>query len=196
MPIRSIVLTSLFAALIAVGAYLAIPLAPVPITFQTLCIIIAGLLGGKRIGLSAVGIYLIAGAIGLPVFSGGTGGIAHLIGPTGGFLFGSLLSVFLAGFFSDQAKKLLHKEESMTDDDPEKDHLSRSVMVLLIAGTLTATIAMYLSGIPWLKLSVGLTWEKTFAVGMIPFIPGDLLKAAAAIALAKIFIKRIDLFLS
>lgn len=182
MKIRSMVLTSLFAALIAAGAYISIPLAPVPITLQTLFIITAGLLGGKRIGLSAVAVYLAAGAAGLPVFSGGTGGIAHLVGPTGGFLFGSLISVLIAGTFSDISTGL-------TED-------TRKATILLFLGAFLAAAAVYIPGLPWLKAATGLTWAKTFSVGMIPFIPGDLLKAAAAAAVARIFYERITEFLS
>ena len=180
MNTRSIVLTALFAALISVGAYIAVPVGPVPITLQTLFILVAGLLGGRKAGLSAVFLYLVAGAIGLPVFSGATGGIAHIAGPTGGFLLGSLLSVFLAGACSDLARGI-----------KEEDARIRTAM-LFIAGALAGSVSIYLVGLPWLKISLELSWQKTFAAGLLPFIPGDLLKTASAAAVSLLSYRRID----
>ncbi len=188
MNIRSIVLTSLFAALIATGAYLAIPMAPVPITLQTFFIIAAGLIGGRKIGMSAVGIYLIAGAIGLPVFSGGSGGVAHLVGPTGGFIFGALLSTFIAGIFSDLARRI--------PDESTDETTKTSATLLLIIGGVLAALAIYLIGLPWLKVTLEFTWAKTFTVGMIPFLIGDTIKTVAAITLARLFLKRVASFLN
>ena len=82
--LRRTVQASLFAALIAAGAFLAVPIGPVPIVLQNMFVLLAGLLLGPRWGLAGVGIYLLAGAIGLPVFAGGTGGIGRMLGPTGG----------------------------------------------------------------------------------------------------------------
>ncbi len=196
MKIRSIVLTSLFAALIAAGSYLAIPIAPVPITLQTLFIITAGLLCGRKIGLSAVTVYLIAGAIGLPVFSGGTGGIAHLAGPTGGFLFGGLLSAYSAGLFADMARSMKYNKTAGESTLKKGDHSTNlSYMTLVIIGAFIGALVIYVIGIPWLKISLNLEWGKTFAVGMIPFIPGDILKTIAAIVLTKLFDTRIKSFL-
>jgi biotin transport system substrate-specific component len=83
--LRMMVYASLFAALTAVGAFLAIPIGPVPIVLQNMFVYLAGLLLGGRWGLASVGVYLLAGACGLPVFAGGLGGISRFIGPTGGF---------------------------------------------------------------------------------------------------------------
>ena len=95
--LRMMVYASLFAALTAVGAFLAIPIGPVPIVLQNMFVYLAGLLLGGRWGLASVGVYLLAGACGLPVFAGGLGGISRLIGPTGGYLIGYLPAVFLNG---------------------------------------------------------------------------------------------------
>lgn len=84
------VLTSLFAALITVCAWMAVPIPPVGFTLQTLGVLLAlGILGGKR-GTWAIGLYLLLGLVGLPVFSGFRGGAAAVLGPTGGFLWGFL----------------------------------------------------------------------------------------------------------
>ncbi len=163
-------------------------MAPVPITLQTFFIIAAGLIGGRKIGTSAVGIYLIAGTIGLPVFSGGSGGIAHLVGPTGGFIFGALLSSLIAGIFCDLAKKL-------PDDSKEETPTTSATLLLIIGGVLSA-LSIYLIGLPWLKVTLEFTWAKAFTVGMLPFLIGDTIKTAAAILLARLFLKRVASFLN
>lgn len=178
MHIRSMVLTSLFAALTAVGAYIAIPIGPVPVTLQTLFITLAGLLGGRKIGLSAAGIYLLAGAAGLPIFSGGTGGFAHLAGPTGGFLIGIVVCAGVAGIFGDLARSAARRRALLP--------------VLLFIGALAAGASIYLTGVPWLKIYLELSWKQAFAVGLLPFIVGDLLKTAAAAGLARIFIPQVQ----
>src|SRR4030067_426903 len=105
MPIeklRWIVLSSLMAALMAVGAYIHVPIGPVPIVLTNLFVLLSGLLLGSRWGLASAAIYLLVGAIGMPVFYGGKGGLAHILGPTGGYLFGFLLCACVAGFYSER----------------------------------------------------------------------------------------------
>ena len=94
---RMSVYASLLAALMAVGAYLAIPIGPVPVVLQNMFVFLAPLVLGRRWGLASVCVYLLAGACGLPVFSGGMGGIGRFAGPTGGFLVGYLPAVLLIG---------------------------------------------------------------------------------------------------
>lgn len=88
---------ALFASLMAAGAAIAIPIGPVPIVLQNLFVLLAGLLLGGKWGAASVGIYLLAGALGMPVFSGGTGGIGRFAGPTGGYLIGFLPAVYIVG---------------------------------------------------------------------------------------------------
>lgn len=186
MHIRASVITALFAALIASGAYIAVPIGPIPITLQSLFIISAGLVGGRRIGVSAVGVYLLAGAVGLPVFSGGTGGLAHLIGPTGGFLLGSLPAVFIAGLFSDLSELIARGQ---SEDLYERRTFT--MIALMSLGALCATLILYLVGVPWLKVALKLPWERALALGMVPFLPGDTLKLIAAVSLGAMFKKRV-----
>ncbi|MDD4302028.1 MAG: biotin transporter BioY, partial [Sphaerochaeta sp.] len=107
MQQKRLLLTSLFSALIIVGAYLRFPLPPVPITLQTLFVLLAGFLGGPAVGLGSTAIYLLLGAIGLPVFSSG-GGLGILLGPTGAFLFGLLPASFLACLAGNYRRKDEH----------------------------------------------------------------------------------------
>ena len=92
LQIRTTVLTAVFTALIAAGAYIAVPIGPVPIVLTTFFVLLSGLLGGFRIGLYSVGVYLVLGIMGLPVFAGGAGGFAVLAGPTGGYLIPIVMS--------------------------------------------------------------------------------------------------------
>jgi biotin transport system substrate-specific component len=158
------VYASLFAALTAVGAFLAIPIGPVPIVLQNMFVFLAGLLLGGRWGLASVGVYLLAGACGLPVFAGGLGGISRFIGPTGGYLIGYLPAVFLIGTMSQKANPQIISD-----------------VLAMICGTLV----LYACGISWLKIVTGMSPAKVLALGMYPFLIGDALKIAAAAVIAR-----------
>lgn len=162
--LRMMVYASLFAALTAVGAFLAIPIGPVPIVLQNMFVFLAGLLMGGRWGLASVGVYLLAGACGLPVFAGGLGGIGRIVGPTGGYLIGYLPAVYIIG-----------KISARTHPRPVCDVLAM----------LCGTVLLYACGVTWLKIVTGMTTAKALAAGLIPFLIGDALKIAAAAAIAK-----------
>ena len=162
--LRMMVYASLFAALTAIGAFMAIPIGPVPIVLQNMFVYLAGLLLGSRWGLASVGVYLLAGACGLPVFAGGLGGIGRIIGPTGGYLIGYLPTVFLIGKISKRANPRF---------------------IFDVLAMICGSVALYACGITWLKIVTGMTIAKALAVGMIPFLIGDALKIAAAAAIAR-----------
>ena len=162
--LRMTVYASLMAALTAAGAYLAIPIGPVPIVLQNLFIFLSGLLLGPGWGTASVGIYLLAGILGLPVFAGGVGGIGRFAGPTGGYLLGFLPAVCIIGFISDVSKTNVVRD-----------------LLAMICGSLI----IYACGLSWLKILTGMTLGKALAVGMYPFLPGDALKIAAAVPIAK-----------
>jgi len=162
--LRMTVYASLMAALIAAGAYLAIPIGPVPIVLQNLFVFLAGLLLGPRWGAASVGVYLLAGALGLPVFAGGIGGIGRFAGPTGGYLLGFLPAVFVIGWITQKTRRQMWND-----------------IFAMICGSLV----IYILGLSWLKILTGMTLAKTLAMGMFPFILGDALKIAAAVSIAK-----------
>jgi len=162
--LKMMVYASLLAALTAAGAYLAIPIGPVPIVLQNLFVMLAGLLLGSRWGLASIGVYLLAGALGLPVFAGGLGGIGRLAGPTGGYLVGFLPAVFVIGWITERANERIFMD-----------------VIAMICGALI----VYLFGVSWLKTVTGMTLSKTLAMGMYPFLLGDALKIAAAVPIAK-----------
>ena len=162
--LRLMVYASLFAALTAVGAFLAVPIGPVPIVLQNMFVYLAGLLMGGRWGLASVGVYLLAGACGLPVFAGGLGGIGRIVGPTGGYLIGYLPTVYIIGKISARTHQ-------------------RAVYDVL--AMICGTAVLYACGVTWLKIVTGMTPAKALAAGMFPFLVGDALKIAAAAAIAK-----------
>ena len=102
---RNIALSSVLAALISVTAGITIPIGPVPITLQVFFILLILSLAGPKYGTISVLIYILLGAIGIPVFAGYNGGIAILLGPTGGYLFGFAVAVFVGGIISGKRKK-------------------------------------------------------------------------------------------
>jgi len=162
--LKMTVYASLFVALIAVGAFIAIPIGPVPIVLQNMFVLLAGLLLGPVWGLACVAVYLIIGLAGLPVFAGGTSGLGKLFGPTGGYLLGYLPCVFITASVSRGLGK-----------KPAFDILA---MVL-------GSLIVYSAGVPWLKAVTGMSLEKAVMAGMVPFLIGDALKIMAAAFLAK-----------
>ncbi len=151
----------LFAALISLGAYIAIPIpgTPVPIVLQNMFIILAGFILGPWWGLVAVVFYLLLGTVGIPVFSGGTGGLVKFAGPTGGYLIGYLPGVIIFGLLS---------------------RLGKSKWFFNIIAGILGMVAVYALGVLRLKAVLGIDWTKAIATGLLPFIPGDIAKIIIA----------------
>lgn len=162
--LKLMVYSSIMASLMAVGAYIAIPIGPVPIVLQNLFVMLAALLLGGRWGFISVCVYLLAGAVGLPVFAGGTGGIGKFVGPTGGYLIGFALAAYLIGTISEKGKGNVYID-----------------MLAMLIGT----IVIYAVGVSWLKVVTDMTFAKSFAVGALPFLLGDAIKIVAAVSIAK-----------
>ena len=158
--LRPMVLASLFAALTAVGALIALPVGPVPIVLQNFFVMLMALLLGPRWALAGMGAYLLAGALGLPVFAGGFSGLARFAGPTGGYLVGYLPCVVLIGWISARGR----------------GHRLVDVLAMVCG-----TAALYSCGVAWLKVVTGMAWGQAVAVGVIPFLPGDIAKIIAAV---------------
>jgi biotin transport system substrate-specific component len=148
------------AALTAGLAQVAVPLWPVPITGQTLAVLlVGGTLGAVRGTLSMV-LYAAVGVLGLPVFSDGTSGLAIVLGPTGGYIVGFVLAAALTGWLAERRwdRKIL------------------GGMVSYLAGS----AIVFAVGLPWLAATLGLNLQQTLAAGLYPFILGGVIKAAIA----------------
>lgn len=171
LPTRSLVLAAMFAAVTAVLAWVRIPLpfGPVPVTGQTLGVMLVGILLGPRLGGLSMFVYVLLGAIGMPVFSGGTAGLGILIGPTGGYLWGSIAGAYVAGLVTggvmDRGRPL-------------------STTRALVAAVLGGIIGVYGIGVPQLAIVTGLGWREALVAGAVPFLIGDALKAIVAATIA------------
>jgi biotin transport system substrate-specific component len=157
---------ALFAALTSAGAFISIPLpvSPVPIVMQNFFAVLAGLVLGPLWGSFSVALFLFAGALGLPVFAGGAGGIAVFARPSGGFLPGYLLGAFLSGLIAGSPKPASQKPP-----------------VLMVIAAASGFLVIYLPGLIRLNSVLGQGWALTLAGSFFPFIPGDLAKAVLAI---------------
>jgi biotin transport system substrate-specific component len=155
--LRFTVYASLFTALIVVGGYLSLPLpfSPVPIALADFFAIMAGITLGAPWGGASVGIFIFLGCLGMPVFAQGKAGLGVLFGPTGGFVAGYLLGAALAGWVVGRGKP------------------SRGKDAVAIGLGFTAVFAV---GLIWLGISPRIGWGKAVAAGLLPFLPGTLIK--------------------
>lgn len=170
---------AVFAALICSGCFISIPLpGGVPITVQNMFAIIAGTILGSYFGAISVAVFLFLGAIGIPVYSGMKGGFAHLIGATGGFLWGYLLAALVAGLILG-SPKLEEKKFNW-------------IMILKIAlAYLAGLVCNYVPGIIWFThvkggLSENLSLLQVLNWTTLPFLPGDFIKMAVSIPLTAV----------
>jgi biotin transport system substrate-specific component len=152
--------TAAFIGLITIGGWIAIPFVPVPVTLQTFFILLAGRMLGRNAVVPAAA-YILLGAVNLPVFHNGTAGIGVLMGPTGGYLAGFVPAALIAGLGYESPKPV--------------------IQVLGLAG---ATASIYACGVAWLTVSSGIPLWTAVLVGVIPFLPGDVLKAAVVHGMA------------
>lgn len=157
--------------LLAASAWLSVPFYPVPLTMQTLAVLVLGGLLGPTMGVSAVAGYLALGAMGAPVFHNGLGGVLVLAGPTGGYLVGFLPAVWLMGMAARRAR--LQSRRSLD-------------LLILAAGAVAAGAAIYAAGVPWLAVSTGIGLKAAIAAGLVPFLLGDLLKTLVAIGAVRL----------
>jgi biotin transport system substrate-specific component len=166
--ISGLVLCALFAALISAGAFITVPIGPVPFVLQNFFTLLSGLVLGPFLGAMAVALFIIAGTIGVPVFSnnGSPMGIARLIGPTGGFYLGYLLGAIVAGLVIGFPRQ------------GEKIKVWRLALAVVLGG-----FTVYIPGLFRLKFFLG-TWPKTFAAGFFPFLIGDAIKGVVAALIA------------
>ncbi len=166
-----LVWSTLFAALIAAGALLAVPLGGIPFVLSNFFILLAGLVLGPFWGGLSVLLYLVIGGLGLPVFSGGTGGLTILFGPHAGFLFGFLVGAVLTGLLRDPLGKSI---------------LRNSLAVLV------GIVAIYAIGLPVYTYTTGGALLPV-AVSLLPLFAGDLLKGALVVVLTRTLFRGLPL---
>ena len=175
IQIKTIAIVGLMTALICVLGPLSVPLpfSPVPISLTNLAIYFTIYVIGTKRGTLSYLIYLLIGFIGLPVFSAFTGGPGKLLGPTGGYLIGFIFMALICGFFIEKW--------------PAKLHLHFIGMVL-------GTAVCYVFGTVWLAYQAGMSFSAALAAGVIPFIPGDLVKIVISMLLGPQVNKKLKRF--
>lgn len=146
--------------LIAVAAQFSLFIGPVPLSLQTLAILLVGFTLGARLGAVTLIAYLAQGAAGLPVFSGGGGGLAYVMGPTGGFLLGFVAMAWLAGWAADRGLAR---------------HAVPATGVALLASAI-----IYVPGLLWPAAVMGVDGAALWSGWMAPFLPGDAIKSVIA----------------
>ena len=158
--IRGIVYAALFGALTATGAFITIPLPPVPITAQTFFLNVAAVLLGGPLGAASQFIYIMLGVVGMPVFAGGKAGLGVLFGPTGGYLIGFIIGAFVIGFVAGRKKD--------------------AGVLWYIFSMFIGMVIIYTIGVVQLSFVAKLSMLKAAAVGVLPFLPGDIIKIILA----------------
>ena len=161
------------------GALCSVPFYPVPLTMQTLAVLVVGGLLGPRLGVCAVAGYLALGAAGAPVFHGGLGGPGVLAGPTGGYLMGFLVAASVMGFAASWARRTGVVGRGGRVGAGGASRL-RETAVLAGGALLAEATGIYGFGLPWLALYAG-GLRNAVTAGLVPFLLGDALKTAVAV---------------
>ena len=154
---------ALLAALIAGGAFVTVPIGPVPFTLQAFFVLVAGMILGPRLALLSVAAYLALG-LAAPVYAGGTAGLGALLGPTGGFLMGFIPAVLVTGWLA---------------------HRGAPTMVRLLSAGLAGLLPLYALGAAWLALQLDLGAGAAVTSGVLPFLPVDVVKVGLAAAMVR-----------
>jgi biotin transport system substrate-specific component len=154
-----------FALAITLGAQVAVymPFTPVPITLQTLFVVLAGAVLGARLGALAAAAYVLVGAAGAPVFANGGGGVGWLLGPTGGYLLAAPLAALVTGSVAGRERRAPRA----------------------LAGLALGVLTMYAGGVAQLQVLTGQPLAAVLALGVYPFLPGDALKVMVALSIVR-----------
>lgn len=166
LSLRGIVFSALMAAILVLFGYISIPIgfSPVPITLQTLAVMLAGGLLGPRYGFLSIALVVVLTAIGFPLFHG-TGGMAVILGPTGGYVWMWPFSAMLIGLFLARIKL----------------NGFVSYFLAFIVLELFGSLLIYASGVPWLAYQYKMSFTEAMIQGFYPYIIGDLIKALFAV---------------
>ncbi len=158
--VTDLVLVSAGAALVAIAAQIAIPLWPVPITGQTLAVLLVGSTLGALRGALSMAVYVLLGVVGLPVFSDASAGASVILGPTGGYILGF---VFAAAFTGWLAQRSWDRK------------VWRSIL-----GFFGGTVVIFAIGVPWLAFALNMNLQQSLEAGLYPFIVGGIVKSVVA----------------
>ena len=163
--------TALMTAVTCILAPLSVPIGPVPISLTNFVIFLSLYLLGWKKGTLSLLVYLLLGLAGLPVFSGFTGGLGKLAGPTGGYLIGFIFLALIAGLFVDKFPKN---------------------RILAVVGMLIGMAITYIFGTEWLAIQLKMSFVAALSVGVIPYLAGDAVKIIIAIIVGPVLRSRLS----
>ena len=169
--VYSLAVTGVMAALVAVTAPFAIPVGPVPLSLCSWMVCLAGYVLGPRRAVAAVAVYVLLGGVGMPVFSGFAGGLGKLLGPTGGYILGYLPLALCAGWAAER--------------------FPQNRWIQLVSMTL-GTALLYTLGTAWYCVQANVALEGALSLCVLPFLPADGLKLAAALAVGPVLRRRME----
>lgn len=178
--IRQMAFISIFTALTAVGAFISIPVGPVPITLQTLFVLLSGILLGPKLAVISQLLYILLGLIGIPIFAGFIGGLQSILRPSFGFLIGFIAAAYIVGKFLSLGTRQ-----------------SKRIAIAALIGT----IVIYLIGLPYMYLilnhimNMQLSFYEVFKMGALLFIPGDIFKLIVVVFIAPKLLRLNNLWL-
>lgn len=171
MKTREITLSALMIAILAICSQLSIPIGPIPITMQTFAVLLIGMILPSKHAFVVTSAYLLLGLIGFPVFANGSGGLQSFLSPAFGFAIGFIPAASLMARF-------LEKKSQRT--------LTNYLIASLLATLILYTIGLgYMSFILNVVLGAQMTLPQVLMAGMLPFLPGDILKAVFSAILAQ-----------
>lgn len=158
----------IFAVALSLSAFIKIPLVftPVPVTLQNLVVFLSGAILGPVFGMAAVGLYILIGVLGAPLFANSGAGLLYIFGPTGGYFIGFLVAACFTGCVTRNKR------------------VSASI-VLLYAAMLCSVVIIYLFGGAWLAVGFGWNFSQVLFLGAVPFLVPDVLKAFIAAVIIK-----------
>ena len=165
---KTMAMTALMTAVLCILGPLSIPIGPVPLSLTLVGVYLCAYTLGSRRGTLAVLVYVLLGAFGLPVFSGFAGGPAKLLGPTGGYIVGFLLTAFICGSFIGLSERISGKVMSV---------------VVQAFGMLLGLFACYALGTIWFSFLADVTIVQALSTCVIPFVAFDMIKIALGMAL-------------
>lgn len=161
--LRPVLMLAAGVAFLALLAQVRVQIGPVPFTGQTLGVLLLGAAYGARMGALTTAAYALLGVAGLPLFAGGGSGLAYLMGPTGGYLIGFVLAATLLGALAERGW--------------DRGYGSTALAML------AASAVIYLAGLAWLTVALGGDLGAALSAGLLPFLVGDAVKLAVAVAL-------------
>lgn len=162
--LRNMILAALFVALLAIGGQINIPIGPAPITLQTLILMIIGSILGARWGFISLLVFVALAAVGVPVLTGGKGGLAALMGPTGGYVLSMPIAALVIGWLVGRWGR----------DGEIK------AWQLTVAHIIGGIVIVHAIGFPWLLAVTGMPINEAFTSAFLIFLPGDIIKALIA----------------